>query len=37
MTPAFIHYLKTKADKAKRIAKQYLQGRNTKDKASAIE
>ena len=37
MDPGFIHYLKTKAKKAKRIALQYLQGRNTKDKDSAIE
>jgi len=37
MTPAFIHYLKTKAAKAKRITLQYIQGRNTKDKATAIE
>ena len=36
MDPGFIHYLKAKADKAKRIALQYLQGRNTKDKDSAI-
>lgn len=37
MDPGFIHYLKAKAKKAKRIALQYLQGRNTKDKETAIE
>ena len=37
MDPGFIQYLKSKAKKAKRIALQYLQGRNTKDKGSAIE
>jgi len=31
MKPGFIHYLKTQAAKAKRIAKQYLQARNAKD------
>jgi len=37
MDPGFIQYLKAKAKRAKRIALQYLQGRNTRDKDSAIE
>jgi hypothetical protein len=37
MEQGFIHYLKTKAKQAKRIAKQYIQGRNTSDKEKAIE